>query len=407
MSKIVRNYEYRIYPTPTQARELDRLMSLGWRTYNDALHTRIQHYKETGESLSHYNLRDIMAASRNENPAFKAVMSPTVDALCKRVIDSYTGTFSRIKSGANGKDAGFPDFKRRRDFCNLPFRYGVGVKLFPDTKYKTTLRFTGVGQVKMHYHRPIPDGAVIKRVMILQGKRDKWYAVLTLDIPTETLPEYPTTGRMVGIDIGMVYLLALSDGATCDNPKWYQTTAKRRRVLQRKLDRQRRANNPNNYNPDGTVKENVVIWRKSNRMRRTEDALRKLDEEVARRRKHYWHEKTDWLTKTYDFIALEALTLEFMQQNKRLAVGVYDAAYRTFWDMLKYKAEERGVTLAWVPPAYSSQTCSACGHKAKENRKTQANFACVSCGHRENADTNAAKNILQWGLDGRCKPDSA
>jgi putative transposase len=53
--------------------------------------------------------------------------------------------------------------------------------------------------------------------------------------------------------------------------------------------------------------------------------------------------------------------------------------------------------LVAVPPAFTSQQCSSCGHTAAENRKTQAVFECVACGHREHADRNAAKNILRRG----------
>lgn len=34
-----------------------------------------------------------------------------------------------------------------------------------------------------------------------------------------------------------------------------------------------------------------------------------------------------------------------------------------------------------------------CGYISKENRKSQAEFVCLKCGHSENADINAAKNI--------------
>ena len=63
--------------------------------------------------------------------------------------------------------------------------------------------------------------------------------------------------------------------------------------------------------------------------------------------------------------------------------------------MLEYKAAWSGVMLVAVPPAYTSQACWACGHTAAENRKSQAVFECVACGHTENADRNAAKNILR------------
>ena len=46
-----------------------------------------------------------------------------------------------------------------------------------------------------------------------------------------------------------------------------------------------------------------------------------------------------------------------------------------------------------VDPAYTSRTCSACGHCAKANRKSQASFVCKQCGFADNADRNAAINI--------------
>ena len=47
-----------------------------------------------------------------------------------------------------------------------------------------------------------------------------------------------------------------------------------------------------------------------------------------------------------------------------------------------------------VPPHYTSQRCSACGHVEKGNRRSQSDFLCLSCGHEANADLNAAINIL-------------
>ena len=66
-------------------------------------------------------------------------------------------------------------------------------------------------------------------------------------------------------------------------------------------------------------------------------------------------------------------------------------------DMLDYKQQWRGGLLVKVDPRYTSQTCSSCGHVAKENRLTQANFNCVECGFSENADINASRNILAVG----------
>lgn len=50
-----------------------------------------------------------------------------------------------------------------------------------------------------------------------------------------------------------------------------------------------------------------------------------------------------------------------------------------------------------VDPNNTSRECSSCGYISEDNRKTQSNFSCIQCGHHENADTNAAKNILTRG----------
>lgn len=69
-----------------------------------------------------------------------------------------------------------------------------------------------------------------------------------------------------------------------------------------------------------------------------------------------------------------------------------------FKQMLEYKLRWAGGSLILVDPAYTSQTCSVCGYVDAENRKTQKRFHCLHCGREENADVNAAKNILAKGL---------
>jgi IS605 OrfB family transposase len=71
---------------------------------------------------------------------------------------------------------------------------------------------------------------------------------------------------------------------------------------------------------------------------------------------------------------------------------------------ITYKARLAGVPVALVDPRNTSRTCSQCGHCAKANRKTQAEFHCLSCGHQANADLNAAQNLRALGLGCPCNP---
>jgi IS605 OrfB family transposase len=71
-----------------------------------------------------------------------------------------------------------------------------------------------------------------------------------------------------------------------------------------------------------------------------------------------------------------------------------------FYDLLLkivYKAMLLGVPVWIVNAAYTSQTCSVCGHRERANRKSQSEFSCRACGTQLHADVNAAINIAARG----------
>lgn len=80
--------------------------------------------------------------------------------------------------------------------------------------------------------------------------------------------------------------------------------------------------------------------------------------------------------------------------SSRLAKPIADAGWATFRTHLEYKADRYGRTFVKVDLKYASQTFLCCGYKDKENRQSQSEFVCLSCGEEQNADVNAAKNIL-------------
>jgi putative transposase len=83
-----------------------------------------------------------------------------------------------------------------------------------------------------------------------------------------------------------------------------------------------------------------------------------------------------------------------VKQKARLNKAMLDTAFGELRRKLEYKCGR----LIEVNPAYTSQTCSHCGHTDKENRKSQARFLCVNCDFVSNADTNAAMNIRRLGM---------
>lgn len=68
-------------------------------------------------------------------------------------------------------------------------------------------------------------------------------------------------------------------------------------------------------------------------------------------------------------------------------------SFAQFHRFLSYKAQERGIQVVKIDPRHTSQTCSRCGHQARNNRRSQSLFLCRQCGYCLNADLNAAQNI--------------
>jgi len=87
-----------------------------------------------------------------------------------------------------------------------------------------------------------------------------------------------------------------------------------------------------------------------------------------------------------------------LTKNMRRSLGAW--AYSYWLDRLQMTTEETNVSFRRVSPYYTSQKCSACEHTERSNRRGE-NFLCRSCGHADDADVNAAKNILERFLTGR------
>ena len=62
-------------------------------------------------------------------------------------------------------------------------------------------------------------------------------------------------------------------------------------------------------------------------------------------------------------------------------------------DMFKRIGRKYSVPVSFVPSYYTSQICPVCGHIDRNNRRTQEDFKCVSCGNTALADTKSAEII--------------
>jgi putative transposase len=174
-----------------------------------------------------------------------------------------------------------------------------------------------------------------------------------------------------------------------------QVNLERLRRLQRKLDRQRRANNPGNYLPDGRVKPGARDWVVSRRMRETERRIARLHERVADQRRDAAHHLTSLLAGRYGVIGAETLNVKGMLANRRLARHISDVGWGLILWQLTYKTDWSEGSVLKLADRFepSSKTCSACGTVKAKLSLSERVFVCAACGNAVDRDVNAALNL--------------
>ena len=102
-------------------------------------------------------------------------------------------------------------------------------------------------------------------------------------------------------------------------------------------------------------------------------------------------------------IAIENLAVKNMIKNRKLSLSISDVAWGTLVVQLKYKSQWHGRELVQIDRFYpSSKSCSECGHLMDSMPMSVREWDCPSCGTHHDRDVNAAKNILNEGLNLLC-----
>jgi putative transposase len=234
------------------------------------------------------------------------------------------------------------------------------------------------GWVRFRWSRAVP-GARSYRVTL--DRSGRWHIAFAALLALIT---GPGTGEVVGVDRGVAVSTALSTGELLNAPRPSPGGQRRLLILQRKLARAQRG---------------------SNRRATVRLAIARLKAREADARKDWCEKLSTDLARRFDVIRVEDLRIASMSRsakgtlaepgrNVRAKAGLNRAILDNGWGLLVKRLEDKAPgRVERVSPAFTSQTCSACETRDREARESQASFRCRSCGHAENADVNAAKNI--------------
>ncbi|MGI5520248.1 RNA-guided endonuclease InsQ/TnpB family protein [Micromonospora sp. CA-259024] len=381
-----RAYKFLLRPTTRQAASLAACLDDHRSLYNSALEERREAWRRSRVTIRYGDqsaqLRDI----RRADPDHARWSFSSQQATLRRLDKAFTAFFRRIKAG---QTPGYPRFKGPGWFDTVEWpkdRDGCRWNPAPGSD-RVRVYLQGIGHVRVHAHRQV-EGTVKTISVKRQGRR--WHVILSCDeVSAQPLA---ATGRVVGVDMGVVSFLTTSDGVHVANPRHLAASRARLTDAQRALARHR----------PGSI-----------RRRKTRERVAALHGRIGRQRLDHAHKIARWLVGHHDLIAHEDLCITNMTgsthgtvnapatnvaQKSGLNRSILDAGWGVFLRVLAAKAESAGRLVIAVNPANTSRTCPQCGHCARENRLTQAEFACVACGHTGHADVVGASNILRAGL---------
>lgn len=357
MSGLNRVYRYRLYPTRRQVEALDGQLAFACDLYNAALEQRRTAFRDFGVSVRLREQQHELTALRSSGPEMNYCAQEMV---LQRLNLAFEAFYRRLRHGEN---PGFPRFKAKGRFNTLSWRRGHGGAAILNSR----LRIQGVGHIKVKWHRDLPGEPKQTRIT---RKNGRWYVAFTVEVEPKPLP---ATGQSIGVDLGVRQFATLSTGEVVEGPRAFWKAAPAIRRAQRKVARRQRG---------------------SHRRRKAVAELSRRREREASRREDAAHKAARALVDRFDLIAVEDLNVRKMARvNRGLNREITDQGWSAFLTHLEAKAESAGRQVVRVDPRNTSRRCHECGAVDKESRK-RSRFCCTTCGHEDDADVNAARNIL-------------
>jgi IS605 OrfB family transposase len=200
-------------------------------------------------------------------------------------------------------------------------------------------------------------------------RKGKFWLHVVVDVPE---PVVPQNDEVIGVDLGINRPAVTSNRQFLGSRHWKEVDRRRFR-LRRKLQ--------------------------SKGTKSAKRHLRKLSGKSLRFHRdcdHVLSKRIVQSTPQGATVVLENLTNIRENVSHRKGEGqrrMHGWSFAQLYGFVAYKGQERGVSVERIDPRHTSQTCSKCGHQARNNRRSQSVFHCRSCGYQLNADLNAAYNI--------------
>jgi putative transposase len=361
---MLKMYQYRLYPTKKQVQKLNETLDECRWLYNHLLEMRKTAYERDGISLTCFQQQYTFPVLKQERPSLSRVHSQVLQNVAVRIDLAFKAFFRRLREQA--EEPGYPRFKGKNRYDSFTFPQS-GFSL----THENRVCLSKIGSIKMVYHRPMKGK--IKTCPLQRSSTGKWYVSFSVECQPERLPESP---ERVGIDVGLTTFASLSTGEEIANPRFFRKEEQDLARVQRTLS---------------------TLEKRTKERAKQRKVVARVHERIAFKRDTFTHQESRQIADRFGVICVEDLHINRMTHNHCLAKSMSDAAWSEFFSKLSCKAEEAGRQFVKVNPAYTSQTCSRCGHRQKMSL-SERTYQCPCCQLVIDRDHNASLHILSVGL---------
>ena len=369
--------------------------TLRFRAYlTDAVASEVWRQIDILRQIRNHAVRDYYNADYNDKPTefdqnnklndwtdqWPTFAEPSQHAAQQAISQIHTDLEGLEERRSKGYDVGQLRWQGRGEFRSVSYnqssRWNVDHNTGDDRFVR--LRLEKIGWFNIRADRNVPSKDEIDEVILKKESTGEWYVSLVTTV--EDTPEKPSLSEIkpedcVGADLGITNYIHTSENlsvATLDLSDEYDRYAREQRKLARK------EHGSNNW---------------ENQRQQVARAKRKIKRKVE----DFQHKLTTWLVKKYDVVAVEDLDVKPMLETSQNAKSKQDAAWSQFIELLEYKGELHGTHVETVEPRGTTKECSVCGVETAKPIWVREH-SCPACGHKEDRDLNAAKNILTRGL---------
>ena len=353
--------------------------------YNFALRAKIDHYEKTGNTLSYYDLQDMLPFIKSlpEYAWIKSCESTCIQQSIRNCDQAFQNFFNSLNGTRAGRPVGFPNFKKKGQ-CKHSFTM-TNTSNSIDTTRDGFLKIPKIGLVKVWSGskrvKLVNGKGVIKRATFSKDSDGCWYASLIIDTApfdrANAPPKYASTGATDGMDVG-IKTTATFKVACFDLPEKIKKLEKKRDKLNRELHRKKLG---------------------SKNREKVRAKLSKCYYTIAQIRKNFMHQVSHLVAKHIDILTVETLDIQAMMKNRNLAASIGRQGWYMLITFLKYKLEDsnrsdnRKVFIQVDKSFPSTKLCSTCGYLKPKIALSIRDWICPSCNTIHNRDQNAAKNL--------------